>query len=291
MEQTLVLRPSIPMEELPCGALPFLYRTLPGRALLRVLTRPGVSRLAGRFLDSRLSARAVVGFVRRHEIDLSLYEPEAYASYNAFFTRRIRPELRPIDPSPRHLIAPCDCKLSAYPIDGDSRFWIKGAPYTIEELLDGDPAAEAYRGGVCLICRLTVDDYHRYCYIDDGFKTDNRFIEGVLHTVQPIALEHCNIYKRNCREYTTLHTAHFGDVIQVEVGALMVGRIRNHQQAGAYRRGEEKGLFEFGGSTIVLLLKADAADIDRDILDNTRQHCETIVRMGEKIGIAAEKSR
>ncbi len=288
MEHTLVQRAVIPMEDRPGGLLTFLYGSLPGRLLLRGLTRPAVSRLAGRFLDSRLSARAIDGFVRRHGIDLSQYEPPPYPSYNAFFTRRIRPELRPVDPDPNHLIAPCDCKLSAYPVDADSRFWIKDAPYTLSELLGGDPAAERYRDGVCLICRLAVDDYHRYCYIDDGEKSDNRFISGVLHTVQPIALSHCNIYKRNCREYTTLYTRRFGEVIQVEVGALMVGRIRNHHGVGSFHRGEEKGLFEFGGSTIVLLLQKGAAVIDPDILDNTCRHCETVVRMGERIGLAAK---
>ena len=79
--------------------------------------------------------------------------------------------------------------------------------------------------------RLTVEDYHRYFYIDGGSKGENVFIEGRLHTVQPIALEHRRVFTENCREYTVLHTENFGDVTQVEVGAMMVGRIVNNQGA------------------------------------------------------------
>lgn len=286
-EIKITTRPSLPIEEHPRGALAFLYKTITGRLLLKLLTRRFVSRLAGAFMNSRLSTPLIGSFVRNNGIRLTDYEAADYSSYNQFFTRRIRPELRPIDADPTHLISPCDCKLSAYPIDADSRFWIKQSPYTVADLLDDETLAAKFEGGTCLICRLTVDDYHRYCYIDDGEKEENHFLPGVLHTVQPIALAHANIYKRNCREYTLLHTAHFGDVVQVEVGALMVGKIRNHHGAALVRRGAEKGLFEFGGSTIVLLLEHGAVEIDPDLVDHTRRGLETVVHMGERIGIQA----
>lgn len=278
-------KPTVSMEEIRNGALTFLYRTAVGRIFLKLLTRPAVSRIVGRFMDSRLSIPFIGSFVRHNHMDLSDYEPVRYRSYNDFFTRRIRPELRPIDRAPAHLISPCDSKLAAYPIDEGSRFWIKQSSYSVDDLLGNDPIAADYQGGTCLIFRLTVDDYHRYCYLDDGHKGENRFIGGELHTVKPIALDTCNIYKRNCREYTVLHTEHFGDVVQVEVGAMMVGKIKNHHGTASFRRGEEKGMFEFGGSTIVLLLKKGAAAVDQDIFDNTREHRETIVQMGQKIGV------
>lgn len=82
-------------------------------------------------------------------------------------------------------------------------------------------------------------------------KSDNFFIPGIYHTVNPIANDYVKIYKENAREFTMMKTKHFGNVVQVEVGALMVGRIKNHQEAGSMKRGGEKGYFEFGGSTIV----------------------------------------
>lgn len=279
-------RDTLPVEDHPGGALSFLYHTLPGRALLKLLIRPGLSRFVGRLMDSRLSRPLIRPFLKNHHIALDEYMPEEYSSFNACFTRRIRPERRPIDREPTHLIAPCDSKLSAYTIDGESRFWIKGSPYTVAELLDNEGLAAAYRGGICLICRLAVDDYHRYCYIDDGHKGDNHFLPGVLHTVQPVALTHGNIYKRNSREYTLLHTAHFGEVVQVEVGAMLVGRICNHHGQAAFFRGREKGYFAYGGSTIVLLLKQGVVTLDPALMENTQNGQETIVRMGEPIGVA-----
>jgi phosphatidylserine decarboxylase len=261
-----------------------LYGSVGGRIMLKLLTAPALSRAAGRFMDSRLSKPLIKRFIRSSGIDTSQYVMYNFPSYNAFFTRSVKPEMRPVDMTPQHLISPCDSKLSVYRIDRKSIFRIKGSRYRISDLIDHKFLADRFNGGLCLIFRLEVDDYHRYCYIDSGVKTGNTFIEGVLHTVNPIALEKYNIYKRNSREYTLIHTDNFGDVIQVEVGAMMVGRICNHDEAGPVKRGQEKGMFEFGGSTIVVLLEKGKASIDKDILKNSAEGYETIVKYGEKIG-------
>lgn len=263
-----------------------LYGSKFGRFLLKPLVSPVVSKLGGWFMSTRLSKCMIKGFIRKNNIDMSQFEEGPFRSYNAFFTRRIKPGARTVDMDPTHLISPCDCKLTALPIEEDSRFTIKHTPYTTAELLKDEALAKAYQGGQILIFRLTVDDYHRYCYFADGEKSGNTFIPGKLHTVNPIANDYYPIYKENSREYTTLHTQAFGDVIVMEVGALMVGKIVNHHGACTVRRGEEKGYFQFGGSTVILLLKAGAAQLDQDILDNSREGMETVVRMGEKIGQA-----
>lgn len=264
--------------------LKLLYGSVGGRIMLKLLTAPALSRAAGKFMDSRLSKPLIKRFIRSSGIDTSQYVMYNFSSYNAFFTRSVKPEMRPVDMTPQHLISPCDSKLSVYRIDRKSIFRIKGSRYRISDLIDHKFLADRFNGGLCLIFRLEVDDYHRYCYIDSGVKTGNTFIEGVLHTVNPIALEKYNIYKRNSREYTLIHTDNFGDVIQVEVGAMMVGRICNHDEAGPVKRGQEKGMFEFGGSTIVVLLEKGKASIDKDILKNSAEGYETIVKYGEKIG-------
>ena len=143
--------------------------------------------------------------------------------------------------------------------------------------------ADEFIGGNLLIFRLTVDDYHRYSYPASGKKGKNIHIKGVFHTVNPIALEKYNFYKRNSREYTVLDTIEFGKMIMVEVGAIMVGKIKNHHQEYEFKRGEEKGYFEFGGSTIVLITK-DNIKIDDDIISNTNNGDESIVKLGEKVG-------
>ena len=263
-----------------------LYGSALGRLLLRPLVSPVVSGIAGKFLSSGLSRPLIRPFIRRNNIDMTQYAPVSYRSYNEFFSRKIRPEMRPIDADPKHLIAPCDSKLTALEIAPDSCLTLKHTRYTLESLLRNKELAEKYAGGHALIFRLTVDDYHRYCYVCDGEKGENIRIPGVLHTVNPVANDFFPIYKENSREYSLLRSDVFGDILMMEVGALLVGKIVNHHPSAKVRRGEEKGYFQFGGSTVVLLLENGKVKPDKDILENSRGSIETVVRMGEQIGIA-----
>ena len=277
-------REKIAIDDVGEGPIVFLYRNPCGRVILKVATLPTVSKIAGWFMDRKISSIAINRFVKKNNIDVKEYEERKYKSYNDFFTRKIKDEVRKFDKNKNSLISPCDSKLTAYEINDKSVFKIKDSYYKIEDLLKNKKLADKYKNGLCLIFRLCVDDYHRYCYIDDGEKEKNTFIKGVLYTVRPVALENYNIYKENSREYTILHTDNFGDVVHIEVGATIVGRIKNHHQEYKFTKGEEKGMFEFGGSTIVLLLEKDKVNIDKEILDNTKDGFETIVKIGEKIG-------
>ena len=266
--------------------LALLYGHALGRALLKPLLCPAVSKAAGWFLSTRASKVFIKPFIRNNGIDMRQFEETEYRSYNEFFSRKIRPEARPICPEPEVLIAPCDSKLTALPVTREGRFTLKHTEYTVASLLKDAALAAKYEGGWVLIFRLTVDDYHRYCYVSNGEKGESVRIPGKLHTVNPIANDYFPIYKENAREYSTLHTDTFGDILMMEVGALLVGRIVNHHGAASVRRGQEKGYFQFGGSTVVLLLEKDRAAIDEDILRNSREHVETVVRMGERVGVA-----
>lgn len=261
-----------------------LYGTFAGRCLLKVLTQPTVSKAAGAFMDSGLSAPLIKPFIRKNNINISEYQMNGIKSYNDFFTRRVKSGKRPIELAANAFISPCDAKLSIYKIHSSSTFKIKNSFYRIADLVNNSSLAKKYKDGWCMIFRLEVDDYHRYCYIDRGFKHKNIHINGELHTVNPIALKNCNIYKRNSREYTVLHTKNFGDVTQVEVGAMMVGKILNHHGCYHFEKGEEKGMFLFGGSTTVLLVEKNKIIPCAEFLENTAQGFETVVKMGEKIG-------
>lgn len=265
--------------------LSFLYHTIIGRLFLKVLTLRIVSKVIGWLLNSHLSTLMIKNFIKKNNIDMNRYEKKKYKSYNDFFTRQLKESYYHFEKNSNILISPCDAKLTAYRIDTNSYFTIKGTNYRIEDLLKNRELAQKYQNGYCLIYRLTVDDYHRYCYIDDGYQTQNIYLQGVLHTVQPISFEYYNVYKENCREYTILQTKNFGDVIQVEVGAMCIGYINNHHENYKFQKGEEKGLFEFGGSTIVLLFEEDAVNIDQEIIDNTTNGYETIVKIGKRVGV------
>ena len=265
--------------------LNFLYGNFLGRCILKIATRKFVSNLIGAYMNSSLSKHRIEKFVDKNNINKFEYEMKKYKSYNDFFTRKVIETKRPINARSSILISPCDSKLTVYDINEDLTLKIKDAYYSIDSLVE-KRILEDYIGGYALVFRLTTDNYHRYCYVDSGSKGINYHIDGIFHTVQPISLKKYNFYKTNTREYTILNTNNFGKVIQVEVGALGVGRIVNNHEVHTYKKGEEKGYFEFGGSTIVLLIKKNTIIVDEDILENSKEGVETIVKYGEGIAKA-----
>lgn len=263
-----------------------LYGSAAGRCLLKPLVSPLVSKFGGRILDSGISAWAIEPFIRKTGIDMSDYEKKKYTSYNDFFTRRLKQGARTIDMDETHFISPCDCRLSVYPIEPGAEVIIKHTRYTVGSLLRDKRLAEHFAGGYLWVFRLSVDDYHRYIYADDGRESVRRRIPGVLHTVNPVANDVYPIYKENTREYSLLKSKHFGTVLMMEVGALMVGRIENRPVTDHVVRGQEKGNFAFGGSTIIYMTQEDKVFPDLDLLANSADGIETKVQIGSRIGKA-----
>lgn len=270
--------------EVGAGAIRFAYGNPFGRFLAKtLLCRKFVSDVYAAWQRSGLSKRKVEKFKAQYRISTEDCTTQDFPNFNAFFTRQRKDYVNLTKENELPAIA--DSKLTALPISAGSRFHIKGVPYTTEELLEDKALAEEYCGGLCLIFRLSPDDYHRYVYPDGGTQEPCRRIKGVLHTVNPIAAD-MKVYRRNARTVQRLHTEHFGDVLQMEVGALLVGRIVNHDEgAAAFTKLQEKGYFAYGGSTVILLLKQDAVRVDEDILTYSAQGIETKVRLGERIGV------
>jgi phosphatidylserine decarboxylase len=264
--------------------LNFLYDTTPGRILLRVIfARPWYSNMNATLNSTRRSTRKIGPLVRQFNIDMNEYPGQTYTSYDSFITRKIDPAKRPVAAQPNALIAVADSRLQAYPITADGRIPVKQGSYTIAELLTDPDLAVTYEDGVCLVFRLATPDYHRYCFVDDGQVIRVRTIRGMLHSVQPVSAKRYRPLSENCRQYSVIETLNLGTVVTVEVGALLVGRIHNYEITTC-RRGQEKGYFSLGGSTICLLLKSGTVKIDPDIMEYSRRHIETKVRLGEKIG-------
>ena len=164
------------------------------------------------------------------------YEDEDYESYNQFFTRRIKEGKRNFAEEANLLCAPCDSRLSIYPIRKDGVFTIKNTVYTMDRLVKSHSLAEKYLGGTLCIFRLTVADYHHYCYVDDGVKTKNYRIPGVFHTVNPLANDQYPVYTENTREFSILKSNHFGNILMMEIGAMLVGKIVNHHEKCTVKR-------------------------------------------------------
>ena len=287
MEQLIHSRTALPRPK-DGAALRFLYHTPVGRLLLKPLCARPISRLCGRFLDSPLSKILINPFVHRNAIRLEDFDSDNFRCFNDCFSRKIRPELRPVDLASNALVAPCDGLLSVYPIQRGTVIPVKQSQYTINDLLGGDPAAARFEGGACLVFRLCVNHYHRYCYPDGGRPLRSGFIPGELHTVRPIALEQLPVFVRNCREYALLETDHLGTVAQIEVGAMLVGKIANHPAPERFERGDEKGMFLYGGSTVILLIEPGRIHIPKEAFALSAEEREIPVCMGERIADLAD---
>lgn len=274
------------MEKQESFALRFLYHTLVGRFFLKGLSSKCLSKVCGKFLDSKMSKFLIPLFIQKNNIPIDDYYHDDFKCFNDCFSRKIKEDKRLIDSTINHLISPCDGLLSAYHIKGDLVIPVKQSEYSIFSLLQNKELANKYQDGVCLVFRLCVHHYHRYCYMDSGKKWKNVYLSGKLHTVRPIALESRAVFLENSREYTVLETDHFGDVTQVEVGALLVGKIKNYHEKYAFFRGEEKGMFLYGGSTIILLFEKDKVDISEKYFKKTENNEEVEVVMGEMIGFS-----
>lgn len=263
-------------------AADFLYKGLIGAVILGIIIQKPISKLGGRYMDSKLSKRRISKFIRKNKLDMSDYPKEKYQSFNDFFTRKILPGKRPFSTSKDAFMSVADSKLLVYSIDKKTEMTIKGKQYTVSELLRDSKLAKEYQNGYCLVFRLTVDDYHRYSFFDDGIVKKTKQINGVFHTVGPIAFRKYKVFRENQREYAILDTKHFGECVYMEVGALMVGKIKNHD-IKEFKKGDEKGYFLFGGSTIIILVKENTITIDKDILKRSQEEIETKVKLGETI--------
>lgn len=285
-----------PISQYGGGLLEILYRRRLGRALLKFVIHPVFSRGYGIYNRTPLSRGKIAPFVEEYGICMDDYEKREYTCFNDFFIRKPKPDRRPVDMAETSFVSPADSKLSVYPITEDNRISVKGVEYTMSELVDGKTVSAngkikpaggtidltGYEGGLCLVFRLTMDDCHRYCFVDSGRVTKRYHIKGKLHTVSSISRDH-KVYRENFRVVNVLDTRNFERIVCIEVGALLVGRIVNHPVRN-FEKGMEKGYFEPGGSTIILLLQKDSVELDEDIARICGEGTEVKIRLGEKIG-------
>lgn len=266
----------------------FLYQTIPGRILLKGLVSSRVSRAAGNVLSSNPSRLIVPWYIRKHRIDMKDIDIPSggFSSFNDFFTRK-RVSITLPDSEENPLVSPCDGLLSVVRIgENGALFSIKHTTYSLQQLLDSPMLTERLKGGTALIIRLTPQHYHRYCYSAEGEVTGSVKIKGKLHCVRPAALETVPVFVQNSREYQVIQTPQQTLIVQMEVGALLVGKISNRPVSAENRKvyaGMEKGYFEFGGSTIILLLEKDKIHLHREIEIKALQG-EVPVHIGQLLG-------
>lgn len=269
------------------GFLRWAYETWPGNFLGELLfSRRTFSKLYGASQSSRRSARKIPWFIEQFKIPMNEYEPAEYRSFNDFFIRRFRNGMRPVVQGPRMAAFAEGRYLGWSSIREDQKFPVKGKDLAAEALLGGGARARPFIGGPLMIARLCPVDYHRFHYPDDGTTLDSYRLHGKYHSVNPLALQiKSDIMITNERHVSILETKHFGKLAYVEVGATCVGKIVQSHQEKDFKRGQEKGYFLFGGSTVVLLGEPGRWKPEQDILENTEQRREVLVRLGDSVAV------
>lgn len=271
--------------------LRWIYETRGGLGLLELIVKRKIfSQVYGCFQNTRASARKIEDFVHKLSINMDeamVSDLKAYRSFNDFFTRRLKPEARPINPSQEVLISPADGKILAFAdINPEQLFQVKHLTFSLDELLGSQALAQSYRGGVYLVIRLAPPDYHRFHFPDAGVPMASRPITGHYYSVSPLSLSRiAHVYCQNKRTLTKFNSDNFGTLLLLEVGATCVGSIlQTYIPDHRVTKGTEKGFFKFGGSTVIVLIQPGYLQVDEDILANTARGYETKVQMGEGIG-------
>ena len=264
-----------------------LYGNPLGFALTNaLLVRKSVSQLYGAFQGSRLSIRKISSFVEKFGVNMGDFEPGPYQSFNDFFVRRFRAGKR-VFPADLHTMgAFAEARYLAFAgLQPDSILPIKGLKLDASDVLGNTPGKERFAGGPCLLARLCPVDYHRFHFPDAGRIVHWHNETGKLHSVNPLALARKpDLFLANERQVSLLQTDQFGLLAYVEVGALMVGRIvHSHPLERAFRRGDEKGYFLFGASTVIVYGEKGTWTPEPDLLKHTAEGREVLVELGQPV--------
>lgn len=262
------------------------------KVVSKLLTNQKLSDLYGAYNDSTMSKGKIQKFIEFLNINTNECELPVsdYLSFNDFFARKLKPEARPIDTNENSVISPGDGRLLVFPKIGKTQVsYIKWAPVRLNELFDGDHKLEKkYANGACVVLRLCPSDYHRVHFPVDGTPSVTKNIPGLLHSVNPYALEQkIPVFCINKRTMCTLSSEKFGDVLLMEIGAMFVGSIvQTYRATNQVKKGDEKCFFKFGGSSTILFFEPQKVTFDKDLIKNSEDQIETYVRMGERIGVA-----
>ena len=275
----------------------WLYESNSGKSLSTLICKAPLSKFYGALQDLPLSQQKVLPFIKKFNIKMEDYLPEdgrseksPYSSFNQFFIRRFRPGKRPIVQTPNEMAAFSEARYFGYEsVRDDEVVPVKGHNLKPKALLANTKWEKTFEDGPLLLARLCPVDYHRYHYPDNGSIVDDYRVPGLYHSVNPLALKSKqDILITNERHVTILETENFGKLAYIEVGAICVGKIIQSKpldKGRMFSRGEEKGYFLFGGSTVILIGEKGAWKPSEDILKNTSSGIETYLHLGREVAV------
>ncbi|HEV8052356.1 MAG TPA: archaetidylserine decarboxylase [Parachlamydiaceae bacterium] len=252
---------------------------------------PCFSALYGYLQNQPASAKKIEPFINTFDVDTSEFakDPYEYVSFNDFFTRKLKADARPIAGGESIAIIPADGRYYFYEnIKKADGFVVKGKKFDLATLLQDEDLAAQYEEGSMVIARLCPTDYHRYHFPCTGFAGKTVLINGWLHSVNPAAIKkNVDIFTENKRTLCELDSEKFGKVLYLEIGATCVGAIhQTYTPDTKCAKGDEKGYFSFGASSLILLFPPNSIQFDQDLLNATAAQTEIKCLMGQPMGIA-----
>ena len=272
-------------------ALAFLYKdSIFSKILLILISKlPFFSLFYGFLQKRKLSKKKIKPFIKHYHVNAEEFEKKVddFTSFNDFFIRRLKKDARPICKEKNVAVMPSDARYMVFQdINLSDGFYVKGQTFDLMSLLQDEKLAYKYKDGSMVIARLCPADYHRFHFPIDCVAHNSQLINGYLYSVNPIAIKkNIKIFSENKRMITFLESEKFGDVLYIEVGATNVGNIKqSFIPQKEYKKGDEKGYFEIGGSTVILLFEKNKIEFDADLIVNSQNKIETKSYIGRSLG-------
>ena len=247
------------------------------------------SRWYGKRMDAKSSRDRIKPFIRNFELqEEEFLEPaENFRTFNEFFYRKLKPESRPIASSATEAIFPADGRhLGFQKLDDLDGVFVKGQTFDLPRLFGSKEKAASFEGGSLVLSRLCPVDYHRFHFTAAGMASNPELIQGCLSSVNPIALRlKLAILWENKRNLSFIDSEHFGRIACFEIGATCVGSMNYTKSLpGKVAKGDEKGFFSFGGSSLITLFQPGRIALAEDLLEHSSHQREVYAKMGSSMG-------
>ncbi len=269
------------------GFIDFCYGKVIGKLLLKgVFSQKWANDIYYSYKASRFSTGQIATDCEQFGVSMDEFPEEQYRSYREFFLRRFRPGVRTFVDG------------QAFPAFAEGRYFafrqiedsicypVKGCFLRAQDLVGPRLNLDSFDPGAMFIARLCPIDYHYFHFPDDGSIIERFTVPGAYYPVSIKGItKKQDTFLSNIRQINLLKTQYFGRLIYIEVGAMCVGRIHEtHPNERRFQRGDEKGYFDFGGSTVIVICEKGLVTPSEDILEQTAQGRETLIKLGEEIG-------
>jgi phosphatidylserine decarboxylase len=274
--------------------LRWLYCTPSGKALSNIFCKAPLSKIYGKVQDvSVLSRKKVRPFIKEFNIQIDDYLPgsvaatdirDSYSTFNEFFIRPFKQGKREFVQG-KEMPAFAEARYLGFEeIHASQKFPVKGEELSAKALVANDQWWKIFDQGPLMIARLCPVDYHRFHFPDNGKVLAEYRVHGDFHSVNPFALRFRDeVFSKNERHVTILETENFGKLAYIEVGAIMVGKIIQSYKGDSFKRGQEKGYFLFGASTVIVLGEKGKWKPSADMLEYSKKEMEVYLQLGNSV--------